>query len=138
MKIEDKFEEDILKYHFRNEMSERAPEGFTDNVMAVVLKEAKPLVTVKKRMTWNLVPAISLAFTFTLIIAVLLLPSSGNDVISSTLLRLVQNSVRYPEWLDFDKLLNFSLPSILPYLFISILFLTIFDRGLNGVFHREK
>jgi hypothetical protein len=40
--------------------------------------------------------------------------------------------------INLDSLFSFALPAYLPYLFICILFLTIFDKGLNGLFHRGK
>jgi hypothetical protein len=45
--------------------------------------------------------------------------------------------VSLPE-LDLNSIFKFNLPATLLYVFVAILMLSLFDRALYGVFHREK
>ncbi|MCX6321293.1 MAG: hypothetical protein NTX93_05725, partial [Bacteroidia bacterium] len=86
----------------------------------------------------NLVPVISAAITILLIIAAFLIPGSETDLSALPVVELIKNiNVSLPE-INLTSIFSFNLPALMIYVFIGILILTVFDRALNMLFHREK
>lgn len=138
MNTQQNYDERLMKDLFKQEMIEKAPSGFTEKVMTRVSLEPRPVKSRESLIARTIVPAISIAVTLVLTGIALLLPAAGNEVTYSPLMKLIRN-INFPDVnLHLDTLFSFSLPGYLPYLFLSILFLTIFDRGLSGLFHRGK
>jgi hypothetical protein len=129
---------DLLREHLNPEMIERAPSGFTGKVMTRVSLEAKPVRARVKFFKLTIVPLVSITITLILTVIVLLLPAAGNVPAAMPWMKIVKHINLPAIHLNLDTLFSFSVPAYLPYLFICLLFLTIFDRGLNGLFHRGK
>jgi hypothetical protein len=132
------YNKDLLMEHINPEQIERAPSGFTEMVMTRVNLEAKPVRARAKFFTLKIVPLVSVAVTLILTVIVLLLPAAGNEPAAMPWMKVVRHVNLPALHLNLDTLFSFSLPAYLPYLFICLLVLTIFDRGLNGLFHRGK
>jgi hypothetical protein len=133
-----KHEVDPLRNYINKEGTEKAPEGFTAKVMAAVQIEP---VLLKKSVLFsrkNLVPAISASVVSILILLTLLMPGSDNDSFLSPAFDVLKKiKISLPEY-DISSLMNFSIPATLVYVLIGILILSLLDRALNLVFHREK
>ena len=138
MNTQDEYNNRLMREHFNPETIEKAPLGFTDKVMTLVSLETKPVKASEKFISRIIVPAISLAVTLILVLTVLLLPASGQDSATMPWIRIFKSLNLPAVNINLDSLLSFTVPAYLPYLFICILFLTIFDRGLSGLFHRGK
>jgi hypothetical protein len=138
MSTQKEFKEDPIGRYFNPEMTEKAPKGFTEKVMGLVNLEARPMKAVSRHANKSYVPAISLAVILILTIVAFTLPSAGNELTPMPWMKMFHNIELPALKVNLDSLLKFKLPGYLPYLFISILFLSIFDRALSGIFHREK
>jgi len=138
MIIPEENEKDLIRQHFSSEMIEKAPEGFTQKVMNRIAVEAKP---VKKRVMLHreiMIPVISLIIIAVLVTISFITTSDnyelGNVALSSLTRHIDLSFVKA----SLDALFSFKLPIWLPGLFVSILFLTVFDRALRGLFHKEN
>jgi hypothetical protein len=129
---------DLMREYFNPGMIEKAPAGFTQKVMTMVSMEAKPVKAREKLRTRYLVPLISISVTLLLTVMVIMQPASSNEILSMPWMKIVKNINLPAVNINLDSLFSFTVPGYLPYLFICILFLTIFDRGLSGLFHRGK
>jgi hypothetical protein len=138
MNTRQEYEDEQMRKYLTPELMEKAPTGFTDKVMNMVSAEASPVGISEKRSKRNPVPAISILVTLILSIAAFLVPASAYETTVPAWIKVARNfSISNPGF-NLDSLLNFKLPAYLPYLFICLLFLTFFDRGLSGLFHRWK
>jgi len=128
----------LKRKYINSENSEKAPEGFTSNVMTRVRLETLPLTTIEKSWKKNLIPAVSVTVTFLLIASAFLISGSQSDPLTNPLLDLI-NSLKssIPE-INISSLFRLSVPSVALYVIIGILILTLFDRALYGIFKREK
>jgi len=138
MNIQHDYEDSFLKQHLNPEMIEKAPEGFTDKVMTRINLEVKPLKVSERLPTRSMVPLISLIAALILISVTFILPPGNNESMILPGMKTIHNLVSSVLKINLDTVFRYNLPHWLPYLFISILFLTIFDRGLKGLFRREK
>ena len=138
MKAQQEFKDDRIRQYLDPEMIEKAPSGFTDKVMTMVSLETKPVKEGRRWWRENYIPLISLAVTLILAGIAFSLPSSGNDFITIPGLKMFHSIDISMMKVNLNSLLKFRLPGYLPYLLISILFLSIFDRALSGIFHGEK
>ena len=86
----------------------------------------------------NLVPYISSVVTILLIASAVLIPGSQSDSFINPVLSFIKNiKFSVPE-INLSSIFRLTLPSVLMYVFIGILILSLFDRALYGIFHREK
>jgi hypothetical protein len=138
MNTSQEFKDDLLREYFNTSLIEKAPAGFTEKVMTMVTLEARPVKKQEKLPARYIVPVISAVVTLILTGLVLLLPAAGNDYSALPWMKIVRNMNLQIVDLKLDSLFSFSLPAYLPYLFLCILILTIFDRGLSGLFHKGK
>lgn len=138
MNIHQEFKDDPLRRYLRSEITEVAPAGFTEKIMTRVSLEARPVRSAENVWKINSVPVISVAVILVLLTAALLLPSSGYDLSSLPLLKMVQSISLQSFKAELDSLLKIRLPVYIPYLFLCLFLLTVFDRALNVLFHREK
>lgn len=138
MSYQEKFKEDLLRQHINPEMIEKAPAGFTSRVTTRILAGAEPLKREVRESSKSIIPLISVSLTIILIISAYLFPTETSDI--SFLHGLKLNQITdFPVFkINLDTLFNYNMPSFLPYLFISILILTIFDSVLNRIFGRNK
>ncbi len=137
MKTMQDFKEDPLNKYINADSIEKAPEGFTSKVMSGIQFETAPLKASAKLKNRNLVPAISIAFTLILIIAAILMPYDKNDLVAQPVTDFLKSVLNHVPKIDFS-VLRFNLPATLIYISVAILMLTLFDRALNGIFHRER
>jgi multisubunit Na+/H+ antiporter MnhB subunit len=86
----------------------------------------------------SLVPLISAGVTILLLAVAFLIPGSQTDSITPAFLKLINNIKPLLPEISISSLFKLTLPSVMMYVFIGILVLTVFDRALYGVFHREK
>ena len=138
MNTQQEYKNDPLREHLIPEMVERAPSGFTGKVMTIVNLEGKPEKVRENLFKRILVPLISVIVTLILTITVLLLPANSNEFAGLAWMKIIKDLDLPAFNINLDSLFSFSVPAYLPYLFICILFLTIFDRGLSGLFHKGK
>jgi hypothetical protein len=138
MNNQEKYTEDLLRQYITPEKIENAPEGFTSKVMTQILLEKQTLSVPERSWEKNLIPIISVAVTALLIASAFLIPHSQDDSEISSVLNLLKNvNFSMPE-LKASSIFRLTLPSVTIYVFIGILILTVFDRALYGIFHREK
>ena len=138
MNNREKYNDGNLRQYISPENIEKAPEGFTSKVMTRIKTETIPLAVSGKSQKRNLVPVIYAAVTLFLLAAACLIPVSESDSMTITtfrLLAIIKSSL--PE-LNLSSIFRLTLPSIMMYVFIGILVLTLFDRALYRIFHREK
>jgi hypothetical protein len=130
--------EDPFRRYVTSERIEKAPEGFTSKVMTRVRLETLPLITTERSGKKNLVPVISFVVTLLLIASAFLIPDNQSDSLVNPVLDLFKTlNILKPE-MDLSSIFRITLPSVMIYVFIGILILTLFDRTLFRIFHREK
>ena len=138
MNTQEEYNDNLLKEYLNSSMIEKAPSGFTANIMSRVSLEPKPVKIRQNIFRRYKVPLLSVAVTLILTVSVLLLPASGAEVPGSPLINLFRN-ISFPALkLNLEHIISFRVPGYLPYLFLCILLLTIFDKGLNVMFHRNN
>ena len=138
MNTQQEYEDDPMREHLIPEMVERAPSGFTGKVMTMVSLEGKPVKIREKLIKRILVPLISVTVILILTGIVLLLPANSNEFADMPWMKIIKD-INLPAFnINLDSIFSFAVPGYLPYLFICILFLTIFDKGLSGLFHKGK
>jgi hypothetical protein len=137
MNNQKKYEEDLLKKYINPQRIEMAPEGFTSKVMTRIQLENAHDKAPGRYAKKNLVPVISIAVTLILLAAAFLIPGSQTDSLTPTVLKLINFIKPLLPQLSVSSIFRLTLPSVMMYVLIGILVLTIFDRALYGIFHRE-
>jgi hypothetical protein len=138
MNNKEEFKDDLLRKYITSERIEKAPEGFTSKVMTRIQVDTSPLMVAEKSRKKNLVPFISSVVTVLLIASAVLIPGTQSDSLANPVFSLIKNiKFSVPE-LNLSSIFQLTLPSVLMYVFIGMLILSLFDRALYGIFHREK
>ncbi len=138
MNNQDKNTEDLLRQYINPERSEKAPEGFTSGVMTRLQLETMPAPTGKVPRRVISVPVISAMVTAILIAVAFLLPGNKPDLLALPFLEIINNlKLLLPE-AEISSIFSQTLPSVIVYVLIGLLVLTLFDRALHLIFHREK
>jgi hypothetical protein len=138
MNSQEIYKEDLLRQYIDPEMIEEAPKGFTSKVMTQIQLESKPLPVTQTLREKSFVPVISASVTVLLIAAAFLIPDNKSASLTSLFLNLSKNlKISLPE-VDLSSVFRLTLPSVMIYVFLGILILTLFDRALYHIFHREK
>ena len=138
MNKSEKFKEDILYQFINPEKIEKAPEGFTENVMTGIEIESLSSVVTKPDRSIINVPIISGLIIAALIIsAVLLSTTDKKSMVFSFMDQLKNVHIALPD-VNFDKLIGFALPEWMIYLLIGLFMLCLFDLALDTLFHRER
>jgi len=138
MNTQQEYENDPLREHLKPELAEIAPSGFTGKVMTLVSLESKPAEIRESFYKRTHIPVISVTVVLILTVTVLLLPASSNKFTGMPWIKIIKDINLPAVDINLDSLFSFTVPGYLPYLFICILILTIFDRGLSSLFHRGK
>lgn len=138
MTNQEKYTDDRLRQYVNPEMIEKAPEGFTSKVMAQIRMEPVPEISVGKSTKRNPVPYISAAVTILLLVAAFLIPGNNSDATALPLLNLISNIKSSLPQFDLSSIFRLTIPSVMIYVFIGIVILSVFDRALYAMFHREK
>jgi hypothetical protein len=134
---EENNQEDLLRHYLSPEKIERAPEGFTSKVMTRIQMESLPVESVNRFRNKYLVPVISTVITFLLIAAAFLTHGIESDPLTSPLAEFIKDmKISFPE-INISSIFTTNLPSLLIYVFIGILMLSLFDRALSRLFHRR-
>ena len=138
MNNQEKYKEDLLRQYINPESIEKSPEGFTSKVMTKIHIETVPLTAADRSRKKNLIPVISAIITVLLVASAFLIPGSQSDSLNPAVLSLLK-SIKFsmPE-INLSSIFHLNLPSVMTYVLIGILILTVFDRALYGIFHREK
>jgi hypothetical protein len=138
MNNKEEFKDDLLRQYITSERIEKSPEGFTSKVMTRIQVDTSPLMVAEKSRKKNLVPFISSVVTVLLIASAVLIPGTQSDSLANPVFSLIKNiKFSVPE-LNLSSIFQLTLPSVLMYVFIGMLILSLFDRALYGIFHREK
>ena len=138
MNSQEIYKEDLLRQYIDPEMIEEAPKGFTSKVMTQIQLESKLLPVTHTLREKSFVPVISASVTVLLIAAAFLIPDNKSASLTSLFLNLSKNlKISLPE-VDLSSVFRLTLPSVMIYVFLGILILTLFDRALYHIFHREK
>jgi hypothetical protein len=138
MNNQEKHTEDFLRQYIDPERIEKAPEGFTSKVMTRIQLEKQPSEVAHSLWRKNSVPVISGAVILLLLAAAFLIPGNESDTMTLQVLNLLKNIKSSLPEINFSSVFSLTLPSVLMYVFIGIFILTLFDRALYGIFHREK
>jgi len=138
MNNQEKHTEDFLRQYIDPERIVKSPEGFTSKVMTRIQLEKQPSEVAQNVWRKNSVPVISGAVILLFLAAAFLMPGSESDSIALPVLKLFKNIKSSLPEVNFSSVFSLTLPSVLMYVFIGIFVLTLFDRALYGIFHREK
>ena len=133
----EKDNNDNLRQYIDPKSIERAPAGFTSNVMTKIRFETDPLKDQTRVQSRNHVPFISTIITLILILLVFILPESKNGTGIISEFRFLQNADLPVFNFNLDSLFNLNLPVWTAYLFIGILILVLLDKVLSGLSYRE-
>ena len=127
-----------MKHYINPGRIEKAPEGFTSEVMSAIQVGVVPVKVAGRLRNRSLVPVISAAVTLIFIVTAFFIPVSKSDSLTFPVMDLLKNiKFSLPE-IDLNSVFRFNLPATLLYVIVAILILSLFDRVLYGVFHREK
>jgi hypothetical protein len=138
MNNQEKYKDDILRQYINPERIEKAPEGFTSEVMTRIRLETQPSMVAKRSWKISPIPAISVVVTILLLTAAFLIPVSESDSLALPVLKLLKSvKSSFPE-LNLSSIFRLTFPSVIIYVFTGILILTFFDRALYRIFYREK
>lgn len=138
MNNSEKDSDNLLRKYMSQEMIEKAPSGFSSKVMARVHIEGAPEKAKRMLVNKSLVPLISVIVTIVLVMAAMLSSGSTNDSAVFPIDNLFRNfKITLPE-INLPSVFRFDVPVTIAYVFIGILILTLFDRALNSIFHKEK
>lgn len=138
MNNSEKDSDNLLRKYMSQEMIEKAPKGFSSKVMARVHIEGSPEKAKRMLVNKSHVPLISVIVTIALVIAAMLSSGSTNDPMALPIDGLLRSfKITLPE-INLTSVFRFDVPVTIVYVFIGILILTLFDRALHGIFHKEK
>ncbi len=138
MNDQEKYKEDPLRQYINPERIEKAPEGFTSEIMTHIHIEAGPLKTADRLRNKSLVPLISSAIITILIVTAFLIPGREADSLALPLIKFFNNfKISLPE-IDFSSVSHLNLPVSLISVLIGILILLLFDKALYRLFHKKE
>jgi MFS superfamily sulfate permease-like transporter len=138
MNNQGKYEEDLLRHYINPEKIEKAPERFTLKVMDQIISENQLSTVSVKSHVKNMVPVISTIVVILLLTAAFLIPGKESEQIGIPFLKLLNNIKSSIPGVDLSSIFRLTLPSVIMYVCLGILVLTLFDRALYSLFHREK
>jgi hypothetical protein len=138
MNTQNDLNNDPLRRYLNPGTIEKAPQGFSEKMMQMVSLEPKRAAKAGRHFKVSPVPLISITITVILAVATIAFPSSNYDLSWLPVTDAIKSLVMQAGRINFDAISGIKLPGFLPYLFLSILFLTLFDRGLSNLFHRHK
>ena len=133
-----KNEIDILGMYIIPESMEKAPEGFTGNIMARIRYEKAPRRIPGQTRFSLMVPAVSLITALTLIVLTIIFASPSDNTILSGLVKNFAKLNFSLSKIKIDPVSGFNIPSVLIYIAIGFFILTVFDRALKRVFQKNQ
>ena len=138
MNIQEENNDKLLREYLSPKAKEKAPAGFTAGIMNIVSLEARPVRQRKNFLSTYKVPLVTISVALILMAAAMLLSAPDGNLPGANWMKLIRPLAMPAFKIDLDNLVRLNLPAYLPWLFLSFLFLTLFDRGLNVFFHRGK
>jgi hypothetical protein len=138
MNEQERYDEDLLSRYINPEGIEKAPEGFTSKVMAQIKTGDETVKATRRMHKINLIPVISCTITILLVLSVFIIPENKGDFMALPAMEFLKNIKSFLREIDFTSFFRFSIPVTLVYGLIGILILSLLDRALYGVFHKEK
>jgi hypothetical protein len=130
-------ENDTLFSYLKPEKLEKAPEGFTEKIMARINVEPSPLRTGWKLRNKNFtIPLVSIIVIFSLIVSAALTGNAGDSNYLTGFEKFL-NSIRIPSF-KIESFSVFTLPVVLIYIAFGLLILSVLDIALNKLFHHRK
>jgi hypothetical protein len=138
MSTKNKIERDTLVDYLNPATRIKAPEGFTDGILNIIETENITTFNLKLFISRNRVPIISGIITIILIILSVLFNGTAPVSKYSQVISFFQElNNKLPE-INFDSVINFSLPSWLIYILMGLSILALIDLGLNTFFKKIK
>lgn len=132
MNKSEKYKDDPLGRFLSSSYEEKAPDGFTLNVMTRIRLETIPV-----RRTRNPAPLIYGIFIVLLIVVAISIPGNPSDSLLNPVLGVFKNAKSLLPQINFSAFFQFSLPAVIIYAMIGLLILTFFDRAIRGVFRKS-
>jgi len=136
MKKTEEREMDLNRRFMNPEKIEKAPEGFTDNVMSAVRVGSRLVVNKKERAKGFIVPAAVLAFMLVLVIISVFSGIDKNTVSDGAISKILQDISLFK--IKTPSLPGLTLPGIVVYISLGIFVLGIFDLFLGRIFYRRQ
>lgn len=129
-------QKDLLKQYINPEMSEKAPLGFNSRVMEGIRLEKVPARVQIKREGLNIVPSVSAIVIIILVCMAVLLPDKNDQFVLPAVESVRNLKFNLPDLVS-SFMFKINLPSTVIYSLIGISILSVFDRALKEVFHRN-
>jgi len=136
MKATEEREMDLNRRFMDPENIEKAPEGFTNNVMSAVHVESRLVLKKQEKSRGYIVPAAVLAFMLALVLISVLAGSDNNTVSGGEISKIFQDMSSIK--IKTPSLPGLSLPGIAVYISLGIFVLLIFDLFLGKIFYRRR
>jgi hypothetical protein len=127
---------DILGKYIDPEKIEKAPEGFTEKIMIRIQVEKSPAGVRYKVKANVMVPVISVIIALVFIVLAVIYSSPSDNQVITGIAGLFHN-FKIPS-IELPAIKSLSLPSVVVYISVGFLFLSLFDRALNRLFHKRN
>jgi len=138
MNNQEKHDEDPLRQYINPERIEKAPEGFTSEVMTRIQVEAIPPRPDIRFLKTERIPLISVGIALLLTFAAFLIPDKEAGYLALPVVNIIKNLRLFLPEVNLTYLNSLRFPAIFLYVMGGILTLALFDRALNLFFHRER
>jgi hypothetical protein len=129
--------DDILKHHIDTGRIEKAPDGFTDGVMTRIRVETEPS-EIKEHFHKRIsIPLIAVITVIVLLSLTIIIPANNTE--PTAFIKVMQYfrlQVDKLNFVSFPTLNN--IPGWIPWFFVGVLLLVLFDLAISGLFRREK
>jgi hypothetical protein len=135
MKITEEKGKDPLNRFMNPESTEKAPEGFSENIMSAIRVESVPIMRQREKIKSRIVPIIFVLIMVVLVIIVLLTSSNEKSLLSTEVEKLLQ-IIRLPE-IKTGTLPGINIPVVVVYISVGMFVLVLFDAGLGKLFHKR-
>jgi MFS superfamily sulfate permease-like transporter len=135
MKITEETGKDPLKRFINPEIIEKAPDGFTDNIMSVISVESVPVMAKRKKVRSSIVPFTGVMIMVLLIAGATITGNSDKSPVLNSVSQFFQN-IRLPEIKEVT-LQGLIMPGLVVYISVGMFVLLLFDVGLGKIFHRR-
>jgi hypothetical protein len=136
MNNNENMEEDKLSGYIKPERIAKAPDGFTEKIMARIQDEPS-----RARSAWRLrkekilVPVISVIIILGLMVLATISGANDNPHYLSGIEKIL-NNITLPS-LKIESFSGFNIPVVVIYIIIGLSILSFFDIVLNRFFHRK-
>jgi hypothetical protein len=129
--------QDPLKKYFQTEKIEKAPDGFTGNIMSRIGIEAKTVSRRRLSVQRFRVPLVSASVIVLLVLAAVFAPINQTDTGFTPILKLISNIKFTIPDLSIMKGQNLHFPDWTLYGFAGLILIAFADKALFAFFHRS-